>query len=103
MSGLIQDQVTEVISGLPGIRNLPVIGALFGSRQFERSETELVIIVTPYLVNPVGPSELARPDDGFAPARDIRADFFGQLNIRYGDQAGAGADGYHGNPGFIIQ
>lgn len=101
MSGLIQDQISEVISGLPGIRNLPVIGALFGSRGFERSETELVIIVTPYLVNPVAPSELARPDDGFAPAGDLRANFFGQLNIRYGGQAGTA--GYQGNPGFIIQ
>jgi len=103
MSGLIQDQISEVISGLPGIRNLPIIGALFGSREFERNETELVIIVTPYLVSPVAPGELARPDDGFTPAGDLRADFFGQLNIRYGVQAGAGAAGYQGNAGFIIQ
>lgn len=103
MSGLIQDQITEVISGLPGIRNLPILGALFGSREFQRSETELVIMVTPYLVNPVAPSELARPDQGFQPAGDIQANFFGQLNLRYGAQAGAATGGYYGNPGFIIE
>ncbi len=103
MSGLIQDQITEVVSGLPGIRNLPILGALFGSREFQRSETELVIMVTPYLVNPVAPSELARPDQGFQPPGDIRGAFFGQLNLRYGAQAGADPGGYYGNPGFIIE
>lgn len=104
MSGLLQDQIHEVSSGLPWIRNVPILGALFGSRDFQRSETELVIIVTPYLVNPVAPSQLARPDDGFAPAGDIRANFFGQLNLRYGGQAGqVGTAGYNGNAGFIIQ
>lgn len=104
MSGLLQDQINEVTSGLPGIRQVPILGTLFGSRDFQRSETELVIIVTPYLVSPVAPSELARPDDGFTPAGDVAANFFGQLNLRYGNQAGGDetAD-YYGNPGFIIK
>ena len=104
MSGLLQDQVSEVISGLPGVRQLPVIGALFGSRDYQRNETELVIIVTPYIVNPVARSELAQPDDGFAPAGDVGANFFGQLNLRYGGQGQADPNGgYFGNPGFIIK
>ncbi len=56
MSGLLQDTEHQVISGLPGIRNVPILGALFGSRDFQHNETELVIIVTPYIVNPVAPS-----------------------------------------------
>jgi pilus assembly protein CpaC len=105
MSGLLQDTQHDVVSGLPGIRNVPILGALFGSRDFQRNETELVIIVTPYIVNPVAPSQLARPDDGFAAAGDLRADFLGQLNLRYGaqDQTTGQAGGYYGNPGFIIQ
>lgn len=103
MSGLLQDTQHEVISGLPGIRNVPILGALFGSRDFQHNETELVIIVTPYIVNPVAPSELARPGDGLATAGDLRANFLGQLNLRYGAQGAAGQNGYYGNPGFIIQ
>ena len=104
MSGLLQDQVGEVISGLPEVRQIPIIGTLFGSRDFQRNETELVIIVTPYLVRPVARSELVRPDDGFAPAGDVGANFFGQLNLRYGAQGETDPRaGYHGNPGFIIK
>lgn len=104
MSGLLQDQVQEVTSGLPGIRQIPILGTLFGSRDFMRNETELVIIVTPYLVNPVAPSELARPDEGFIPAGDAGANFLGQLNLRYGAQGDADPDAnYYGNPGFIIK
>lgn len=105
MSGLLQDQIQEVTSGLPGVRQIPVLGSLFGSRDFQRNETELVIIVTPYLVDPVSRSDLALPTDGYAPAGDLGANFLGQLNLRFGAQ---GAEGdpdanYHGNPGFIIK
>jgi pilus assembly protein CpaC len=105
MSGLIQDQINEVISGLPGIRQVPILGTLFGSRDFLRSETELVIIVTPYLVQPVARGQLAQPDQGFQPAGDVQANFFGQLNLRYGAQGQGGTQqaGYYGNPGFIFQ
>lgn len=102
MSGLLQDNVSAAISGLPGIRRIPIIGALFGSSDFQRNETELVIIVTPYLVNPVAPSALARPDAGYAPATGVGGILFGQLNLRYGIQGQQNAGGYQGNPGFII-
>ena len=104
LSGLMQDQVNEVVSGLPGIRQVPVLGALFGSRDFLRNETELVIIVTPYLVEPVARGEFTRPDEGLRPAGDVQANFFGQLNLRYGGQNNGGNQaGYQGNPGFIFQ
>jgi pilus assembly protein CpaC len=105
MSGLLQDNVTQTLQGLPGIRNLPILGALFGSRDYQHSETELIIIVTPYLVNPVAPSQLARPHDGLAIPAGAAGALFNQLNLRYGVQGqatAAGGTAYQGNPGFII-
>ena len=71
MGGLIQDSVRQSIGMVPGLGKLPVLGPLFRSRDFQRDETELVIIITPYLVKPVSRSKLATPDQGFAPASDI--------------------------------
>ena len=102
MSGLLQDTVRESIDGLPGLRQIPVLGSLFGSRDYLRNETELVIIVTPYLVEPVAPAALATPGQGLGVPGDVGATFFGQLNLRYGVQGQTGAGAYHGNPGFII-
>ena len=70
IGGLLQDNVRQTISGLPGLRSCPSSAPLFRSRDFQRNETELVIIVTPYLVKPVARTALARPDDGFNPASD---------------------------------
>ena len=67
IAGLVKDDVRQSISGFPGLRKIPILGALFGSREFERYETELVIIVTPYLVRPIARQKLARPDDNFTP------------------------------------
>ena len=53
LGGLLQDSVRQSIDGFPGLKDLPVLGTLFRSRDFQRNETELVIIVTPYLVKPV--------------------------------------------------
>lgn len=104
LGGLIQDNVQQVVQGLPGVRDVPVLGALFGSRDFQRRETELVIIVTPYLVQPVARSELARPDDGFAPPSDGAQIFLGQLNRQYGVlDEGALRGSYEGNVGFIFE
>jgi pilus assembly protein CpaC len=71
LGGLLQDQVTEAISKVPGIGDLPVIGQLFRSEQFERKETELVIAVTPYLVKPTITS-VALPTDGFVAPHDAQ-------------------------------
>lgn len=104
LGGLLEDNVQQVTAGLPGIRDVPVLGALFGSRDFQRRETELVIIVTPYLVQPVARSELAQPDDGFAPASDGAAMFLGQLNRQYGVLDESALRGsYEGNVGFIFE
>jgi pilus assembly protein CpaC len=72
IAGLLQQSNTLVNAGINGVRDVPVLGALFGSDRYRRNETELVIIITPYLVQPVSdPRALAAPTDRFRPATDL--------------------------------
>ncbi len=104
MGGMLQDNVRQSIGKFPGLGDLPILGPLFRSRDFQRDETELVIIITPYLVRPVARSALALPTDGYSTAGDAQANFLGDLNRVYGaDGAKAPAGTYQGNYGFIIQ
>ena len=70
MAGMIQEQTKQQINGIPGLMQLPVLGQLFRSRDFVNRQTELVVIVTPYVVRAVAQRNLSRPDDGFADASD---------------------------------
>lgn len=104
MGGMMKDDVRQAVSGLPGLKSLPVLGTLFRSRDYQRNETELVIIVTPYLVKPVARTALARPDDGFAPASDATGNFLGRLNRVYGVEGKPAPEGtYRGTFGFIFE
>ena len=104
LGGLLQDNVRQAVSGFPGLMEIPILGTLFRSRDFLREETELVIIVTPYLVRPVPRSALAQPDAGFAPPSDAAGIFLGRLNRMYGVTNQPLPQGaYHGQPGFIIE
>jgi pilus assembly protein CpaC len=104
MGGLLQDNIRQTIAGQPGLQKLPILGALFRSRDFKRAETELVIIVTPYLVKPVPRTALARPDDGFNLPSDSASDFLGRMNRVYGVQGKpAPAGSYAGKYGFIFE
>nr|WP_245215682.1 type II and III secretion system protein family protein [Pararoseomonas baculiformis] len=72
IAGLLQRSSTMVNSGLSGLGDIPVLGALFRSDSFRRNESELVIIITPYLVRPVSdPRALAAPTDNVRPASDL--------------------------------
>jgi pilus assembly protein CpaC len=71
IAGLLQNNVTQNIQKFPGLGNVPVLGALFRSDKFERNETELVIIVTPYIVRPVSNKRLALPTDGYIAPTDM--------------------------------
>ncbi|WOH81121.1 type II and III secretion system protein family protein [Bradyrhizobium sp. BEA-2-5] len=102
MAGLIQQQTKQAINGLPGVDQLPIIGALFRSRDFVNNTTELVVIVTPYVVRAVAPKDLSRPDDGFANASDPQADLLGSINRVYGVPGRTEpARNYRGTYGFI--
>ncbi|MEO0635194.1 MAG: type II and III secretion system protein family protein [Pseudomonadota bacterium] len=102
IAGLVQDSVRQSISKLPGLGNLPVLGTLFRSRDFQRDETELVIIVTPYLVRPVANHQLQRPDNNFQPSADNNANLLGRISKVYGRKTPEGSR-YNGKIGFIIQ
>jgi pilus assembly protein CpaC len=101
-AGLLQTQSAQVINGLPGLMNLPILGTLFRSRDYQRSETELMIIVTPYIVKPVAVKELPKPDDGFADASDPQTVLLGRINKLYASPTNPQAvQNYKGRIGFI--
>ena len=103
MAGLIQEQTKQAINGMPGVDQIPIFGQLFRSQDFINHQTELMVIVTPYVVRAVSQKELSRPDDGFAPASDAQSALFAQVNRIYGIHAHAEPVGsYQGNFGFII-
>ncbi|MBJ2149342.1 type II and III secretion system protein family protein [Paracoccus sp. IB05] len=68
IAGMFQADTAQSLSGIPGLVNLPILGALFRSSSFKKGETELVIIVTPYLVKPTSPNNLRTPVDELKPA-----------------------------------
>jgi pilus assembly protein CpaC len=103
MAGLIQEQTKQAVNGLPGLDSLPVLGALFRSQDFVNNQTELMVIVTPYIVRAVAQKELSRPDDGFAPASDSQSTLLAQINRIYGVAARVEPVGsYQVSYGFII-
>jgi pilus assembly protein CpaC len=102
MAGLIQEQTKLAINGLPGLAQVPVLGALFRSRDFVNNQTELMVLVTPYIVRAVAQKDLSRPDDGFANATDPQADLIGTINRIYGTPGRVEpARNYRGTYGFI--
>lgn len=103
LAGLISDDVRQNIDGLPGAKDIPILGTLFRSRDYIKNETELVVIVTPYLVKPVARQQLATPGDGLAPATDMKANFLGHLNRIYGKNEGVPAGDLKGDYGFIVE
>ena len=82
-AGLLQVQSQQVINGLPGLMNLPILGQLFRSRDYQRQETELMIIITPYIAQPVAANQVPLPTDGFADASDPQTALLGRINRIY--------------------
>jgi pilus assembly protein CpaC len=102
MAGLIQEQTKQAINGLPGLAQLPVLGSLFRSRDYVNNQTELMVLVTPYIVRSVAQKDLSRPDDGFADASDPQSDLLGSINRIYGVPGRVEpARNYRGTYGFI--
>ncbi len=103
-AGLISTQTQQIVNGLPALMNLPVLGALFRSRDYQRNETELLIVVTPYIVHAVDPNQVVRPDQNFQDASDPQTWFLGRVNRIYStSQSLHPMPGYSGKIGFITQ
>ena len=103
LAGLIQEETRQNLDGVPGVQNLPVLGALFRSRDFENEETELVVLVTPYLVDPANPNDLQTPADGFQTASEAETLLFGRLNRAYSvPGSDTGDRGWSGPVGFLF-
>jgi pilus assembly protein CpaC len=83
LAGLIQERTRHAMEGIPGMMGTPVLGTLFRSRDFINNETELVIIVTPFLVRPTRPDQLRTPADGFRNPSEGAALLMGRLNAMY--------------------
>jgi pilus assembly protein CpaC len=105
IAGLLREDTRQNIDQLPGIGNLPVLGALFRSRDYLSGETELVIILEAYIVSPTSPGRLQTPADGLVIASDAQTLLFGQLNQQFrrpGDPA-APDSGWSGPVGYVIE
>src|SRR4249919_1457523 len=105
MAGMIQEQTKQAISGLPALQQVPVLGALFRSRYYVNHESELMVLVTPYVVRAVAQKQLSRPDDGFADPSDPQSVLLGNLNRIYGVAGKSDTlrgNNYHGKYGFIL-
>lgn len=104
IAGLVRDDVRQVINGLPGASKIPVLGTMFRSRDFVRNETELVILITPYLTKPTARADQALPTENFNPAADLDGMFMGKVNRIYGTTKSAAPNSrYHGAVGFIYK
>ncbi|MGH7087023.1 MAG: type II and III secretion system protein family protein, partial [Acetobacteraceae bacterium] len=106
LAGLLQNTSTQTISKVPGLGDLPVIGALFRSNQFQHGESELVVIVTPYLVKPVE-TRLADPLTGFELPHDMQrvldaSTYRQKLPAPPRGPLGAGGQGLVGPAGFQL-
>ncbi len=104
IAGLIQQQTRQAVEGIPGIKDLPVLGNLFRSRDYQNSETELVIIVTPILVQSVAMDEIQTPADGYNPASDAAQLILGRLNRVVRPNSNKTPEGrYRGPIGHVIR
>ena len=103
MAGMIQDQTKHNMNGLPGLAELPVLGPLFKSNDYINQRTELMVLVTPYVVHAVAQKDLSKSDDGFADPSDPASILLGRLNRIYGVGGTVDPpDNYRGKYGFIL-
>jgi pilus assembly protein CpaC len=103
MAGMIEQQTKQDLTGFPGLMEVPILGTLFKSRDYLNNQTELVVLVTPYVVRAVAQKDLSRPDDGFSDPSDPASVLLGRLNRIYGVGGTTDPpDNYHGKYGFIL-
>lgn len=105
IGGLLREDTRQNIDQLPGLGDVPVLGALFRSRDYLMGETELVIIIEAYLADPTAPNRMQTPADGLRIATDAQSILFGQLNQAYGAPAGTASalPSWQGPIGYVIE
>ncbi|MEM6414587.1 MAG: type II and III secretion system protein family protein [Pseudomonadota bacterium] len=103
MAGLLQENMRETVTGIPALKDVPLLGQLFRSRDYQNSETELVIIATPFIVKPTDANALTDPSKGFVSTTDAEAILLGKMTSTYG-LAGQGVEekALEGPIGFIL-
>ena len=103
IAGLLQANYKQTVAALPGLTTLPILGALFRSRDFENDETELVVIVSAYLVSPTNEKKFEIPNKGFVQASDMDTILMGKLNaVNHTDSSGIKSAG-NTQTGFIVE
>jgi pilus assembly protein CpaC len=108
IGGLLSSDFENTIRKFPGFGDIPVLGTLFRSSRFQSNETELVILVTPYLVRPADERQMAAPTDGYRPSTDIERILFGRLHsarLHPGRDGPLGPQGQRlvGPVGFVLE
>jgi len=110
IAGLIRSSFSDSVDQFPGLGNVPILGSLFRSANFQREETELVIIVTPYLARPARPGQLRLPTDSFRPPTESQLFLNGRTDGSPlpGESSAAGTSippgaGLAGNVGYVIK
>jgi pilus assembly protein CpaC len=103
LAGMIQNDTKHQVNGLPGLMELPILGPLFKSNDYINQQTELMVLVTPYVVRAVARKDLSQPDDGFADPSDPAQVLLGRFNRIYGvGGIPDPPDNYRGKYGFIL-
>lgn len=107
LAGLMQHTTSNNINKFPGLGDVPVLGALFRSTQFQNNQSELVILVTPYVVHPVANGKMQTPLDGFVPPTDFERIMLGNLHtqqpLRDAGTTAPAAPRLHGEGGFMTE
>ncbi len=105
IGGLIQNRFSTDLSKLPGAGDIPILGALFRSSQFQKKESELIIIVTPFIVRPVdNPASLSLPTNTVAPSSDLERILQGRIARQQGGSTtNPPAVKLKGDAGFILK
>jgi pilus assembly protein CpaC len=103
IAGLLQEQTQEDVDSVPGLSSVPVLGALFSSRDYLSGETELVIIVETYLAKPGAPNQFQTPIDGLVVASDMDTILLGKLNKAYKGDKAPPPPAWQGPVGYVIE
>lgn len=108
IAGLLQNTTNQTLSDVPGIKEIPILGALFRSDAFRRQESELMIVVTPFIVRPVS-GRMPLPTDNYLPPKDLERFLLGQNHVSQPASKPSapldksGRPGISGPAGFVLQ